>query len=64
MFKFNNKYFTPCSTVSVINFEHVIAGWELKKTYLESFKTYAGTKYQFLKNQAQKILSNSYSEGG
>ena len=20
-------YFTPCSTVSIVNFEHVIAGW-------------------------------------
>ena len=28
MFKVNNednKYFTPCSNVSVVNFEHVIA---------------------------------------
>ena len=21
-------YFTPCSTVSIVNFEHVIAGWD------------------------------------
>ena len=21
------KYFTPCSSVSIVNFEHVIAGW-------------------------------------
>ena len=31
MFKVNNKdtrtYFTPCSSVSVVNFEHVIADW-------------------------------------
>ena len=37
MFKVNNKdtrttytrmtYFTPCSSVSIVNFEHVIAGW-------------------------------------
>ena len=34
MFKINNKdtrtmplAFTPCSSVSVVNFEHVIAGW-------------------------------------
>ena len=30
MFKVNNKdartYFIPCSTVSMVNFEHVIAG--------------------------------------
>ena len=37
MFKVNNKdtrtYFnfkiTPCSTVSTVNFEYVIAGWEV-----------------------------------
>ena len=39
MLKLNNKdtrtapltsrrtYFTPCSTVPIVNFEHVIAGW-------------------------------------
>ena len=27
MFKVNNKYFTPCSNVSIVNFEHVNAGW-------------------------------------
>ena len=33
MFKVNSKdtrtYFIPCSTVSMVNFEHVIAGWEV-----------------------------------
>ena len=44
MFKINNKvtgdwrrsgnfklwtYFTPCSSVSIVNFEHVIAGWDV-----------------------------------
>ena len=38
MFKVNNKgtrttelwtYFTPSSSVSIVNFEHVIAGWEI-----------------------------------
>ena len=37
MFKVNNKdtrttppmvYFTPCSSVSIVNFEQVNAGWE------------------------------------
>ena len=32
MFKFNNcelwTYFTPCSSVSIVNSEHAIAGWE------------------------------------
>ena len=35
MFKVNNKdtrtywtYFTPCSSDSIANFEHIIAGWE------------------------------------
>ena len=33
MFKVNNKdtifktYFTPCSSVSIVDFEHVLAGW-------------------------------------
>ena len=27
-------YFTPCSTVSIVNFEHVIAGWVV---YLDLF---------------------------
>ena len=31
MFKVNKKdtrtYFTPCSSVSIVNFEQVIAGW-------------------------------------
>ena len=22
-------YFTPCSSVSIVNFEHVIAGWDI-----------------------------------
>ena len=34
-------YFTPSSSVSIVNFEHVIAGWEqifkLKKGYLIQF---------------------------
>ena len=33
MFNVNNKdtrtYFTPCSSVSIVNFEHVIAGWDI-----------------------------------
>ena len=30
MFKVNNKrtYFKPCSIVSIVNFEHVIPGWD------------------------------------
>ena len=28
MFKVKiETYFTPCSSVSIVNFEHVIAGW-------------------------------------
>ena len=26
-------YFTPFSCVSIVNFEHVIVGWEVKKSY-------------------------------
>ena len=33
MFEVNNKdthliYFTPCSSVAIVKFEHVIASWE------------------------------------
>ena len=29
MFKVNNKdTFTPCSSVSIVNFEHLIADWD------------------------------------
>ena len=32
LLKVNNRnirtYFTPCSSVSVVNFEHVTAGWD------------------------------------
>ena len=47
MFKVINKD-TTCSSVSIVNFEHVIAGWELiqcnikeheiKKTYKKKFE--------------------------
>ena len=34
MFKVNNfTYFTPCYSVSVVNFEHVIDGWEQEYIY-------------------------------
>ena len=28
----------PCSSVSIVNFEHVIAGWEWKKIMEQSIK--------------------------
>ena len=28
-------YFTPCCSASIVNFEHVIAGWENFSEYLE-----------------------------
>ena len=27
-------YFTPCSSVSIVNFEHVTAGWVISLTYI------------------------------
>ena len=33
MFKVNNKYFTPCSSVSIVNLEHVIAGWFIQNIF-------------------------------
>ena len=29
--------FTPCSSVSIVNFEHVIIGWEKRQTNLSKF---------------------------
>ena len=38
MFKVNNKdtrtYFTPCSSVSAVNFEHVTADWETQMNFV------------------------------
>ena len=30
-------YFTPCFNVSIVNFEHVIAGWELTSNFFADF---------------------------
>ena len=30
------SYFTPCSGVSIVNFEHVIAGWEIVSILLSN----------------------------
>ena len=32
------KYFTPCSSVSIVNFEHVIAGWDMTDVYIKNAK--------------------------
>ena len=29
------KYFTPCSKASIVNFEHVIAGWGRSQMFLK-----------------------------
>ena len=49
MFKVNNKdtpmtpmAFTPCSSVSIVNFEHVIASWEVNDCLMQSL--YQGGK--------------------
>ena len=26
-------YFVPCSSVSIVTFEHVIAGWDMRKNW-------------------------------
>ena len=61
MFKVNNKdtrtYFTPCSSVPIVNFEHVNAGWVLPLTHfsqvfycytLKGSKTISGFTRSFL----------------
>ena len=46
MFKVNNTHSTPCFSVSIVNFEHVIAGWVvlilqyLKNVFSRQKKTY------------------------
>ena len=34
-------YFTPCSSVSIVNFEHVIADWEPQQTVVPFLMTQA-----------------------
>ena len=56
----NNKYSTPCSTVSIVNFEHAIASWDIflitiaiNKTFrlsLANLKGKIDLKQRFLKN--------------
>ena len=42
------KYFIPCSNVSIVNFEHVIAGKVMTQETLESSaKTLTGRKSDF-----------------
>ena len=56
MFKVNNKdtrttpiaYFTPCSSVSIVNFKHVIAYWE------QSYETVTGKSFKFLSIKLQQ----------
>ena len=55
MFKINNKdnrtrsYFTPCSSVSIVNFEHVNADWV-------NYTKATGTESIFL--QIVKLVTN------
>ena len=32
-----SSMFTPCSSVSIVNFEHVIIGWEKRQINLSKF---------------------------
>ena len=37
----HRTYFTPCSSVSIVNFEHVIAAWDMFKWVLNTHLFYA-----------------------
>ena len=37
LLKVNNRNTRPCSSVSIVNFEHVIAGWGCSKVLILSF---------------------------
>ena len=41
-------YFTPCSSVSIVNFEHVIAYWE------QPYETVTGKSFKFLSIKLQQ----------
>ena len=67
MFKVNNKdtrkipvasfwtYFTPCSSVSTVNFEHVLASWLMQFLWLMSDTAFG---HWIRLNTSFKILSN------
>ena len=68
MFKVNNKdtYFTPCSSVSIVNFEQAIAGWKSNKwikmplsfIILGNFQQYSIQKSSFYQLSLQnRIIS-------
>ena len=43
MFKVKNKkviYFTPCSNICFVNFEHVIAGWDILHGFQRCYITF------------------------
>ena len=37
-FCYLRTYFIPCSSVSIVNFEHVIDGWEVERTIFQNRK--------------------------
>ena len=47
-------YFAPCSSVSIVNFEHVIAGWQITPDIFLSWWETEATMYN--KHDLQVIL--------
>ena len=46
--QWRQTYFTPCSSVSTINFEHVIAGWAITcgQQKIQKFKHWTSKIYE------------------
>ena len=56
-----STYFTPCSCVSIVNFEHVIPGWVQIILQNETFKDFNIRSWTTKRNN-KEILSGLYSK--
>ena len=56
------SYFTSCSSVSVVNFEHVIAGWEGFGSFLITLpKMFDYLSHRILLAKVQAVMINSFA---
>ena len=54
------NYFTPCSSASIVNFEHVIAGWDTSIYYFQDSRKYCHRmKLELLNALETKGVSNA-----
>ena len=47
-------YFTPCSSVSIVNFEHVIAGWGGRSQY--NYRVYSHRDFPLSNNYLDDVF--------